>query len=67
MVLKSPAGVPGCHVFSLRENATDFGFLILLLQALPENRLCLDVLFLCHMGVLFLCQPGVLHCYLDIL
>ena len=39
-------------------NATDFGFLklllLLLLQALPENRFRGDVLFLCH-------PPGVLH------
>ena len=51
MVLKSPAGVLACHVLSLRENATDFGFLLLLLQALPQNSFGLGVLFLCHPGV----------------
>ena len=43
-------------MLSLKGNATDFGFLklLLLLQALPENRFRGDVLFLCH-------PPGVLH------
>ena len=58
VVLENPAwALASGHVLSLKGNATDFGFLkllLLLLQALPENRFRGDVLFLCH-------PPGVLH------
>ena len=55
VVLENPAlALASGHVLSLKGNATDFGFLklLLLLQALPENRFRRDVLFLCH-------SPGV--------